>query len=139
MFGPLVGDIRDEIGDVGKKCIQPHSHSGRLRKSIKLLITSQADIEYRDEHSIHQGSCLRAATMQGDVDIAEVLLRARAVVDSADQGGKTSLHLAALKGYTDILNLLLENTASAESVDRWGRTALHERRRKGIFNAWSNC
>ena len=65
---------------------------------------------------------LRFAIENGDLAVAEVLIKAGANVDARDHIGQTPLHIAQSAEAVDIL---VEANASIEAKDNLGRTPLH--------------
>lgn len=70
-------------------------------------------------------NALLLASLQGQVDVVQLLLRNRAHVDSTNSEGMTPLHLAAKKGHADVACALLQFGAKVNAVDKSGNNALH--------------
>jgi uncharacterized protein len=70
---------------------------------------------------------LHLAAANGNKDIAEFLLTAKADVNSRDNAGSTPLHQAeAAKGdHADLVELLIEHRAEVDASDKHGLTPLH--------------
>lgn len=68
---------------------------------------------------------LLLAVEQGYMAIAQLLLEAKANVNSRDHHGRTSLHYAALAKKHTLIKLLLDVGADVHALDNKQRTALH--------------
>ena len=69
---------------------------------------------------------LHAASYNGHIEIARLLLQNGAEVNVRNNYGWTPLHFAAFQGHVDILHLLVENGADLEAEDDGGWRALHQ-------------
>jgi len=65
------------------------------------------------------------AARDGRIDIARILIRAKADVQQADVNGITPLLMAITNNHLDTAQLLLENAAAPNTADWWGRTPLY--------------
>merc|ERR1719471_2607285 len=70
------------------------------------------------------GSPLSAVVKAGRVDLARLLLRARADVNERDTKGVTALHVATFDGNSDLCKVLLVGRADVNACDRHGQTPL---------------
>ncbi|CAJ1440230.1 unnamed protein product [Effrenium voratum] len=68
---------------------------------------------------------LHLAAKRGRLEIMEVLLKAGAHVDAADQNGRTALMVAAASGQCAATTWLLQHASAAQSQTHYGYTALH--------------
>jgi ankyrin repeat protein len=79
-----------------------------------------------------EGECgLMLACMNGNVDIATLLLEKKADIDQADDRGGTALHRAICDSHDQIVTLLMEKGADATLTDGNGQTALDIARGQG--------
>lgn len=69
-------------------------------------------------------TALAAAAFKGHVEIAEVLVKAKADVNAQNGSKQTALMFAALTGRTKMVEFLLKAGADAAVVDKSGNTAL---------------
>ena len=69
-------------------------------------------------------SALIAAAKGNHVNVMEVLIRDRALVDLKDKSGNTALNWAAERGNTDAVKILLDAGADPNTIDRSGATPL---------------
>ena len=69
-------------------------------------------------------SALIAAAKGNHVNVLEVLIRDRALVDLKDKSGNTALNWAAERGNSDAVRVLLDAGADPNTVDRSGVTPL---------------
>jgi len=68
---------------------------------------------------------LQTAVCYDRLDLAQLLLAAKADVNARDANGNAPLHAAAYKGYMDVTELLLINGATVDAESRNGTTPLH--------------
>lgn len=69
-------------------------------------------------------SALIAASKGNHVNVMEVLIRDRALVDLKDKTGNTALNWAAERGNSDAVRVLLEAGADPNTLDRSGNTPM---------------
>jgi ankyrin repeat protein len=93
-------------------------------EAVRTLIRSGADVNAAHGDGM---TALHWAAMEGHEDIAELVLRAGALVDPLTRlGSYTPLHLAAQESNADVVSLLLEAGADADArTTTGGATALH--------------
>ena len=65
------------------------------------------------------------AARDGRIDIARVLIAAKADVRQADVNGITPLLMAITNNHPDVAKFLLEKGAAVNAADSWGRTPLY--------------
>ena len=65
------------------------------------------------------------AAVNGQINVAKILLDARAEPNITDTHGETLLNQVAAKGHTDMVILLLKSGADPKIVDACGKTPLH--------------
>ncbi|HSP97789.1 MAG TPA: ankyrin repeat domain-containing protein [Candidatus Dormibacteraeota bacterium] len=92
------------------------------RPTIERALAHGAPIGARDD--IGRGVVLLAVLDAHDLDLARWLHGRGAVVDEADNGGRTPLSFAAADGRVDIVTWLLEQGAAADRRDAQQRTPL---------------
>ena len=71
------------------------------------------------------GAPLHAASAQGCLDAAQVLLKYGADVKALGEDGQTPLHLASVGGHLDIMRLLFDNGADPNARDNQKLTPLY--------------
>jgi ankyrin repeat protein len=93
-------------------------------KIVSLLLSAGANPNLRSYHPT-QPYPLIIAVINGNYQIAELLIRANADVDaSISLNGKSALHKATELGFYAITRLLLDAGAYVNNVDAEGRTSL---------------
>lgn len=65
------------------------------------------------------------ASLTGDLETAEGLVKTGVPIDSQDSRGRTPLHIAAFCGHRGLIGLLLQRGAGLHSKDAAGMTPLH--------------
>merc|ERR1712039_619707 len=98
------------------------AESGNL-ESLRLLLTSQCDVDIRDvsgERPAHR------AAEAGCAEAISVLLLFRANLEATDIDGRTAVHCAASAGTLtgSLLRLLVEASANMHAATRHGETAV---------------
>lgn len=96
---------------------------GDLARARK-LITPQ-NVNCRDAHG-RNSTPLHLAAGYNNLEVAEALLEAGALVSARDKGGLVPLHNAASYGHLELAALLLRAGTPPNAADRWGFTPLHE-------------
>lgn len=89
--------------------------AGRHLEIIQLLLSAGADA---DAGSLTRGTPLQIAAMNGDVEIVQSLLQARATVDTipTKRSGHTALQGAAEGGHLEVVKLLLDAHADVNFI-----------------------
>ena len=70
-------------------------------------------------------TCLHLNAMNGDVDIAHLLLSHGASVDACSKFNKLAIHLACQNGYASFVELLIKARSSLNTQDMLKMTPLH--------------
>ena len=94
-----------------------------LRPQFKSLLS--LNVSVWKEMSYNGTTALMSASMEGHLDIVQILLQAKAKLDIQNECGFTALLLAAMKGYSEIVQHLLESGANPNISSRDGRTPLY--------------
>jgi ankyrin repeat protein len=71
-------------------------------------------------------TALLYATRDGRMDIAQMLVAAKADVNQAEANGVTPLLIAIANGHLELAKFLLDHGAAPNATDFWGRTPLWE-------------
>ncbi|MCP5491892.1 MAG: ankyrin repeat domain-containing protein [Chlamydiales bacterium] len=95
--------------------------------AVIALLTYGAD----PNRKVGNYTLLHLAAIEGNKDIAKLLLDKGAKVDVQDVCSTTPLHLAAIEGNKDIAKLLLDKGAEVDVQDVLSNTALHLAAREG--------
>lgn len=88
---------------------------------MRILLENRASLDIRDKHSL---TALLYAVSGGNVDIAQLMLRAYLDYKNADAAKKEAFLRAAYWGHSEIVSLLLYNNASVDCGDSFNDTAL---------------
>jgi ankyrin repeat protein len=94
---------------------------------VKLLLDNGCDPDIRGdgyENAGNRGTALLAAAFWGRLEIAEILIKRGAKVNSKSPGGVVALHEAARMGQVELAKLLLKHGADVNAKDDQGRTPL---------------
>lgn len=89
-------------------------------KTAFILIANTDDIDYRSS----MGTALMAASIKGNLEIVNELLRKNANPDICDSNGTTALIYAAMFLKKDIAQALVNAKVNREAKDNRGNTAL---------------
>lgn len=90
-------------------------------KKIKELL-EVVDVNVKDELG---STALHHASLKGNADVINLLLRAGADINSANTLGETPLHWAAAGGYLKIVQILAAKGGRLDAVDMFERSCLH--------------
>jgi hypothetical protein len=102
-----------------------------------------------------KNNALLLASREGFIEGVEMLIEAKADVNTKDEFKRTPLHLSILGGFSAIALFLIKNGAGLENTDCYGRTSLHyavkrndlevtkeivkvHYERKSAFSSWLN-
>lgn len=92
-----------------------------MQENVKIcerLIFAKADVNEVDQ--TRRTPLLKAARHNSKSDILQLLLRAGAKTDSADDEGNTPLHFAAIRGSTEVGSFLLKLGADPYARNKKG-------------------
>ena len=95
---------------------------------ILSLPNKSGNINYTDENGY---SAIHYACLEGNLKIAEILIKSNCDCNIRTHDKKTPLHFASIQGYFDISKLLIENGAILNSNDNEKNTPLHYCSMKG--------
>ncbi len=76
---------------------------------------------------------LQFAAQQGDIDSAQILVKAGADINAAQGENGNALIIAIASGHEDMARLLIEQGADVNTKDAWGITPLHYALHKGVL------
>jgi ankyrin len=102
------------------------------RPAVLALLHQHVDVNIPE---VDGTTALHWAARQGDVDLAERLLRAGASATAANRYGITALYLACVDGRAAMVELLLKGGADARFAGPEGETALMTAARSGHVEA----
>ncbi|CAK9059571.1 unnamed protein product [Durusdinium trenchii] len=105
---------------------------GQKIEAVKILLKAKADPTDRDDKGV---SALHLASFDGNLELAKVLILARAKVDACDRHGQTALFFAPSK---EMCKLLIERNSDVNVLNRRGQSALHMAGMAGLHEllAW---
>ena len=104
-----------------------------LLKIISLLEIDERMINSKDVTQ-NQKTALHKTAEQGNLTMADYLIRKEAEIDVKDENESTPLHLASRKGWNNIVKILLKNEANINAKDRNESTPLH----LALIYGWKN-
>jgi len=87
-------------------------------EEVKKLLALGVDVNYTNTDGI---SALHQVCIDGNEEIAEILLKHNPSINAPDNDGWTPLHAAAQCGFTDLARILLEAGADIACVDNEGQ------------------
>ncbi|XP_065901708.1 uncharacterized protein [Dysidea avara] len=102
--------------------LQKAAKGGDVVTLEKLINTRYIDVNTTDPS---ERTALHHATIMGQVQAIETLIRLGADVNALDKDGMTALHYAARKRRVQAIETLIRLGADVNALDKWGRTALH--------------
>lgn len=91
-------------------------------------------IPYVNLRSKNDNTPLIIATLQDNVEIAQLLIRAKAELNATNKEGQTALIIAVLEGKPNVLKLLIDANANLNTQDNHNFTALMWASIKGQLN-----
>lgn len=91
--------------------------------AVKEMLDIDQDVNAASR--VYEVTPLHMAAQIGTVEMARILIRRGAKLDTQDSGGNTPLHYAALAGRPEMLELLLKNGADSRIRSISGYTPLH--------------
>ena len=117
-------------------CVQEVEEALNTKSDIEILLLRKTLMQRLQENMslFHQGdlkasaevelTALMIASLNGNTEDVEVLLRRGAEIDSGDNDGRSALELASGRGHIDIVRLLLKHGAHLDWQDNEGCTPL---------------
>ena len=90
-------------------------------EGVQFFLNRHADVNSRTMDSFAR-TPLMVAVIEGHIDLAELLIRRGAEVNTTDEFGYTPLHLAARRGNSSLVELLVKNGADSSIQDDDGQT-----------------
>jgi len=100
------------------------SESSRdIYRQVKQILKNNPDIDVNKEDD--GVTPLYAASKNGHLDVARLLVEAGADIDKAKDNGYTSLHIASLWGHLEVVKYLVEQGADKDKATNVGRTPLY--------------
>ena len=82
-----------------------------------------ADVKYKDRDNYHN-TPLDITSYKGNIELAKMLIRRGADVNSKNSWGISPLHIASMDGKIELAELLIENGADVNITDDFGKTPL---------------
>ena len=101
--------------------------------AVKLILKQpKCEVDTKNKMGL---TALAAAAFKGHVEIAELLVKAKADVNAQNGSKQTALMFAALTGRTKMVEFLLKAGADAAIADKSGNTALSLAKTQGATDA----
>lgn len=108
--------------DNGGSCCLHWAVDGGKPGCIQWLLDKEIEVDVEDECGC--SPLMRLASINGNVEVAKILIENGANVNKVDKLKKTSLMSAALNGGVELVKLLVENGANIHAENEYGKTAL---------------
>lgn len=108
--------------DNGGSCCLHWAVDGGKPGCIQWLLDKGIEVDVEDECGC--SPLMRLASINGNVEVAKILIENGANVNKVDKLKKTSLMSAALNGGLELVKLLVENGANIHAENEYGKTAL---------------
>jgi len=103
------------------------AYFGDLSLVNSLLLTKNMDVNAKLKFTrgkFKSKSALMAASINGQIDVAKLLISFGAEIDLKDKFGRTALIFAVTKGDLNMAKFLLSNSADINVKNKYGQTAL---------------
>jgi len=103
---------------------------------VKELLRLDVDVNHTNPDGI---SALHQVSIDGNVEIAKILLENNAFIDALDNDGWSPLHACAQCGFTELARLLLESGANVATVDNEGELPIdkaEEHDMRELLSTW---
>ena len=96
-----------------------HSNLAAAEKALD----EGAEVNYKDRDNYHN-TPLDITSYKGNIELAKMLIRRGADVNSKNSWGISPLHIASMDGKIELAELLIENGADVNITDDFGKTPL---------------
>lgn len=111
-------DVRDKGGSTAFHW----AIDGQHMDTVSWCIDDGWDVNIKDTGS-QWTPLLRCAAVNGNADIARLLIKNGADVDACDGDGKTALMIAVINGHQNLVELLLKHEANIKVKNAFGKSA----------------
>ena len=91
--------------------------------AVEKALDEGADVNYKDRDNYHN-TPLDITSYKGNIELANMLIRRGADVNSKNSWGISPLHIASMDGKIELAKLLIENGADVNIKDDFGKTPL---------------
>lgn len=123
----IVKELRNSGGsydlvDRAGSSVLHYAVDGANLDCIQYLLMDGVDIDRKDTTS-GWTPLLRAASVGGNKDVAEMLLRFKADVNAVDKDNKSALMIAVINGNQPLVQTLVEHGADINIKNEFGKTA----------------
>ncbi|KAJ7385513.1 Fibronectin type 3 and ankyrin repeat domains protein 1 [Desmophyllum pertusum] len=108
--------------DNGGSCCLHWAVDGGKTGCIQWLLDNGINVDVEDDSGC--SPLIRLASMNGNIEVARILIENGTDVNKMDKIRKSSLMAAALNGNLALVKLLMENGANLQAVNEYGKTAL---------------
>lgn len=115
------GASLDSKDNGGSGCLH-WAVDGNKPDCIQWLLDKGIQVDVEDDFGC--SPLLRLASMNGNVEVAKILIENGADVNKTDKIKKSPLMVAAVNGHFPLVQLLVENGADVHAVNKYGKTAL---------------
>lgn len=108
--------------DNGGSCCLHWAVDGGKPSCIQWLLDNGIEVDVEDDSGC--SPLMRLASMNGNVDVARILIANEADVNRVDKIKKSSLMSAAVNGNLGLVELLVENGANVHAENEYGKKAV---------------
>lgn len=92
---------------------------------VEALLNKNVEVNPENDSRPLTPDPLSIAAGNGSLQIAQTLIRSKAIVNSRNSEGETPLFQATKQGHCRLMKLLIDNEARVNIQDKYGKTCLH--------------
>jgi len=111
-----------EMRDKGGSTAFHWAVDGQHLETVEWCLDDGWNVNIKDTGS-HWTPLLRCAAVNGNADVAKLLIKNDADIDLCDVDGKTALMIAVINGHQNLVELLLKSEADIKVKNAYGKSA----------------